>query len=80
VRLLRPQGVRHDPHRLAASLWTAHHHDLVTPVDPLYLDAEKPEDRKLWAKQQNKNMWSEETSPRPPLASRGTLRDGEGRN
>ena len=46
------QGVSHDPRRLADSLWTAYHHDLVTPVDPLYLDAEKPEDRRTWQKQQ----------------------------
>jgi len=48
------QGVSHDPRRLADSLWTAHHLELVTPVDPLYLDAEKPEDRKIWASQQKK--------------------------
>ena len=45
------QGVRSDPRKLAADLWTDHGHKIVKDVDPILLDAEKPEDRSLWAKQ-----------------------------
>ncbi len=45
------QGVRSNPRRLAEEIWMAHGHKVVKEVDPVYLDAERPEDRKLWAKQ-----------------------------
>jgi RIO kinase 1 len=45
------QGVKRDPRKLAADLWTSHGHKLVKQVDPKYLDAEKAEDRRAWEKQ-----------------------------
>lgn len=45
------QGVRCDARRLAADLWASHGHSMHKPVDPKYLDPEKPEDRKVWEKQ-----------------------------
>lgn len=45
-------GVQTDPRRTAHRLWTAAHHCLVEPLDPRYLDADNPEDRRLWEKQQ----------------------------
>jgi len=45
------QGVQCDARKLAADLWTSHGHKIVKEVDPKYLDAEKPEDRRLWNKQ-----------------------------
>jgi len=45
------QGVDCDGRALATELWTSHGHKVVREVDPRYLDAEKPEDRKLWEKQ-----------------------------
>lgn len=45
------QGLHSDARKLAAELWTAHGHKVVKDVDPSQLDAEKPEDRRLWAKQ-----------------------------
>jgi RIO kinase 1 len=45
------QGVRCDGRALASDLWTSHGHKVVKEVDPKYLDAEKPEDRRLWEKQ-----------------------------
>ena len=45
------QGVNCDSKKLAADLWTAHGHKIFKPVEPKYLDAEKPEDRKIWEKQ-----------------------------
>jgi len=45
------QGVRCDARKLAVDLWTSHGHKIVKEVDPKYLDAEKPEDRRLWNKQ-----------------------------
>jgi len=44
------QGVQCDARKLAADLWTSHGHKIIKEVDPKYLDAEKPEDRKAWAK------------------------------
>jgi RIO kinase 1 len=49
------QGVAHNARRLADALWTSHHHELVTPVDPLYLDPEKNEDRQVWDRQAKKD-------------------------
>jgi RIO kinase 1 len=45
------QGVLCDARKLAADLWTSHGHKIVKEVDPKYLDAEKPEDRRVWSKQ-----------------------------
>lgn len=45
------QGVRSNPRKLAMDIWTAHGHKIVKDVDPSHLDADRPEDRKLWAKQ-----------------------------
>jgi len=45
------QGVQCDARKLASDLWTSHGHKVVKEVDPKYLDAEKPEDRRLWNKQ-----------------------------
>jgi RIO kinase 1 len=48
------QGVRCDARKLAADLWTSHGHKIVKEVDPKYLDAEKPEDRRVWAEARSK--------------------------
>jgi RIO kinase 1 len=45
------QGVKCDGRKLATELWTSHGHKIVKEIDPKYLDAEKPEDRQVWAKQ-----------------------------
>jgi len=45
------QGVACDPNELAPQLWTAHGHKVVKQVDPKYLDAEDPRDRRIWEKQ-----------------------------
>ncbi len=45
------QGVQCDARKLAADLWTSHGHNIIKEVDPKYLDAEKPEDRRVWKKQ-----------------------------
>ena len=45
------QGVECDARKLATDLWTSHGHKIVKEVDPKYLDAEKPEDRRVWNKQ-----------------------------
>jgi RIO kinase 1 len=45
------QGVECDARKLAADLWTSHGHKIVKEVDPKYLDAEKPQDRRIWNKQ-----------------------------
>lgn len=50
----RSQGVKCDARTLAADLWTSHGHQVVKEVHPLYLDAEKNEDRRLWEKQKSK--------------------------
>ncbi|MCU0484516.1 MAG: hypothetical protein MUC85_00265 [Anaerolineales bacterium] len=46
-------GVRCQPHRLAADLWTAFHHRLTPEIHPAYLDAEDEKDVAIW-KAQNK--------------------------
>jgi RIO kinase 1 len=45
------QGVKSDPRKLSAELWTAHGHKIVKQVDPRYLDDEKTEDRQIWDRQ-----------------------------
>jgi RIO kinase 1 len=45
------QGLRRDPRRLAADLWTSHGHRIMREVDPGQLDADDPNDRKIWEKQ-----------------------------
>jgi len=45
------QGIKADAHKLAADLWSKHGHKIVKEVHPSELDADKPEDRKLWTKQ-----------------------------
>jgi len=47
----KSQGVKCDARKLATELWTAHGHRIVKEVDPSQLDAEDPNDRKLWEKQ-----------------------------
>ncbi len=47
----KSQGVKCDARKLAADLWTSHGHTVVKEVHPLYLDADKKEDRRLWEKQ-----------------------------
>jgi RIO kinase 1 len=44
------QGLQCDARQLASDLWTSHGYKIIKEVDPKYLDAEKPEDRKAWAK------------------------------
>lgn len=50
----KTQGVKCDARKLAADLWTSHGHQVVKEVHPLYLDAEKKEDRRLWEKQKSR--------------------------
>ena len=45
------QGVRSEPRNLAADLWTAHGHRLVREVHPRHLNADDPDDRKVWEQQ-----------------------------
>jgi len=45
------QGMRSNPRKLAAELWTSHGHKVIKEVDPRDLDAESKEDRHLWEKQ-----------------------------
>jgi RIO kinase 1 len=45
------QGLRIDPKKLAADLWTAHGHHVFEKVHPKFLDPENPEDRKRWEKE-----------------------------
>lgn len=42
------QGVRRDPRRLAASLWTAFRYPLRPEIHPSLLDAEDEKDRAFW--------------------------------
>ena len=43
-------GIKTHPQRLAASLWTNRGRHIEHPVDPAYLDADRPEDRRYWKK------------------------------
>jgi RIO kinase 1 len=45
------QGVKTDPKRLSAELWSAHGHHIVRQVDPRHLDADNPSDRHVWERQ-----------------------------
>ena len=45
------QGVKVNARKLATDLWTAHGHRVVKEIDPRLLDADDPDDRKLWEKQ-----------------------------
>jgi RIO kinase 1 len=45
------QGLRRDPRRLAAELWTSHGHRIMQEVHPSELDPDDPEDRKIWERQ-----------------------------
>ncbi len=45
------QGVHCDSYKLAVNMWTSHGYKVVKEVDPAFLDAEKPEDRRAWSKQ-----------------------------
>lgn len=45
------QGVKANARKLATELWTSHGHKTVKEADPLYLDAEDKNDRRLWEKQ-----------------------------
>lgn len=45
------QGVRAEPRKLAAELWKAHGHRLVREVHPAHLNADDPNDRKVWEQQ-----------------------------
>lgn len=45
------QGVKVNARKLASDLWTSHGHQIMKEVDPALLDADDPEDRKLWEKQ-----------------------------
>ena len=45
------QGLKVNARKLATELWTSHGHRVIKEVDPSQLDAEDPNDRKLWEKQ-----------------------------
>jgi len=45
------QGVDCDARKLASDLWTSHGYKIVKEVHPIYLDAEKIEDRRTWERQ-----------------------------
>jgi len=52
-RYFAAQGVNVDARKLAGDLWTSHGHKVAAEVHPSRLDAEKPEDRRLWERQKN---------------------------
>ena len=45
------QGLKINARKLATELWISHGHRVIKEVDPSQLDAEDPNDRKLWEKQ-----------------------------
>jgi hypothetical protein len=47
---LATQVIPSDPKSLAADLWTKHGHKVKVEVHPRDLDAEIPDDRRLWQK------------------------------
>jgi len=47
----KSQGVKCDAAKIALELWTAHGYKAFKPVDPKFLDAENPDDRKIWEDQ-----------------------------
>jgi RIO kinase 1 len=48
-------GIRSNPHKLAADLWTSHGHRIFEEIHPRLLDAEDPQDRKLWERQKRQS-------------------------
>jgi RIO kinase 1 len=48
------QGLKHSPRKLAADLWTSYGYKVVQDVHPSQLDADDPNDRKLWEKQKSR--------------------------
>ena len=48
------KGVRSNPHKLAADLWTGYRHRLYPEVDPHFLDDQSEADRQYWEKQLRK--------------------------
>jgi RIO kinase 1 len=44
------QGVQCDARKIASDLWASHGHKAIKEVDPMYLDAENPNDRQIWEK------------------------------
>ena len=48
------QGVRAQPRKLAADLWTAYGHRMAPEIHPRLLDGEDDADRRYWAKMANK--------------------------
>jgi RIO kinase 1 len=46
------QGIKINARQLAVRLWTAQGHKVVEEVHPRHLDPDKPDDRRLWEKQQ----------------------------
>lgn len=49
----KTQGVKCDARKLAAELWTSYGHQVVKEIHPSQLDADDPNDRKLWEKQKS---------------------------
>jgi RIO kinase 1 len=47
------QGFHRDARKLATELWTSHGHKVMKEVHPSLLDADDPNDRKLWEKQKS---------------------------
>ncbi len=47
------QGVRRSARKVATDLWTSHGHKVMQEIDPGQLDADDPNDRKLWEKQKS---------------------------
>ncbi len=45
------QGVKRDARKLAADLWTSRGHKIAKEIHPSHLNAEDPNDRKLWERQ-----------------------------
>jgi RIO kinase 1 len=48
------KGVRSNPHKLAADLWTGYRHRLYPEIDPHFLDDQSEADRQFWEKQLRK--------------------------
>ncbi len=47
------QGLKRNARTVATELWTSHGHRVMKEVDPSQLDADDPNDRKLWEKQKS---------------------------
>jgi len=48
------QGLKRNARKLATELWTSHGYRVLQEVDPSQLDADDPNDRKLWEKQKSR--------------------------